>query len=131
MDGLFQVLAGVMLSVVLGIFLNKQNKDLGIVLTIAVCCMVIAASMVYLRPVVDFITQLRNLGQMDSQTVEIMLKVVGIGLVAEIGTLICNDSGNAALGKTVQMLATVVILWLSLPLMNALLELVQEILGEV
>ena len=131
MGSLFQVLAGVLLAVIVGIYLNKQNKDLGMVMTILVCCMVIGAAIAYLQPLIDFARQLRELGQMDERTVGIMLKVVGIGLIAEITMLICSDSGNASLGKTVQILATAVILWLSLPMLQILLDMVQEMLGEV
>ena len=59
-----------------------------------------------------------------------MLKAVGIGVISEIAVLICQDSGNAALGKGLQLLATIVVLWLALPLMQGLLELVQKILGD-
>jgi len=131
MDTLFQILAGAMLAVILGIFLNKQNREIGAVLTVVVCCMVFFASAVYLRPILQFFAQLQELGGMDSESVGIMLKIVGIGLIGEIAGLICSDSGNAAVGKAVQTLTTVVILWLSLPMMKTLLELVQEILGEV
>lgn len=45
--------------------------------------------------------------------------------------MVCTDAGNASLGKAVQLLGTAVILWLSLPLFKALVELLQSILGEV
>ena len=80
---------------------------------------------------VDFIRQLQENTGIDPQFVRILLKSVGIGLVAEIAGLICTDAGNAALGKTIQILATAVILWLALPLMGALLELVRRIMEEV
>jgi hypothetical protein len=51
--------------------------------------------------------------------------------VAEIAGLICTDAGNAALAKTIQILATAVILWLTLPLMQALLDLVRKIMEGV
>jgi stage III sporulation protein AD len=85
----------------------------------------------YLKPVVDFIHTLQDTAQLDDAMLEILLKAVGIGLVGEIASLICTDTGNAALGKSLQMLSAAVILWLSLPLLTQLLELLQQILGEV
>ena len=49
----------------------------------------------------------------------------------EITSLICTDAGNAALGKSVQILATCGILWLSIPLFTSLIDLLNKILGEV
>lgn len=131
MELFLQVLAGVLLTVVLGIALGKQNKDMSMVLTLAVCCMVLVAAISYLKPVIDFVHQLEALGGLDSEMIQIMLKAVGIGLICQIAVLICGDSGNAALGKTIQILASAVVLWLSLPLMRALLEMIQKILGDL
>jgi stage III sporulation protein AD len=131
MELFLQVLAGVLLTVVLGIALGKQNKDMSMVLTLAVCCMVLAAAISYLRPVIEFVQQLEVLGGLDSEMLQIMLKAVGIGLISQIAVLICGDCGNAALGKTIQILASAVVLWLSLPLMRALLEMIQKILGDL
>ena len=85
----------------------------------------------YLNPVMEFIGQVRLLGNLNGESFRILLKAVGIGIISEIAIQICQDSGNAALGKGLQLLASVVVLWLSLPLMQELLELVQKILGDV
>ena len=131
MDRFWQVIAGVLLAVVLGAILGKSSKDMMLVLTMVACCLVLAAAFAYLEPVLDFVRKLQELGQLDQTMSGVLLKVVGIGVVAEIAVLICNDAGNGALGKALQILATVVILWLSLPLMQSLMELVQKIMGEV
>lgn len=131
MDRFWQIIAAVLLTVVLGMALSKNSKDITLVLTMIVCAMVLTAAFTYLEPVLDFIKELQSLGQLDSAMSGILFKAVGIGIVAEIAVLICNDSGNGALGKTLQIVSTVVILWLSLPLMQSLLELVQKIMGEI
>ena len=115
----------------LGLMLNKQGKDMGTVLSIAVCCMVAMIAISYLQPVVEFLQKLETLGGLDESMVGILLKAVGIGFVAEIAGLICSDAGNSSLGKSIQILGSAVILWLSIPLFNSLIELVQEILGEI
>ena len=131
MEGFLQAAAGVLLAVILGLVLAKQGKDWALVLTAAVCCMVLAVGAGYLQPVLDFLRELQNLSGLDPQLLTVVLKAVGIGLVAEIASLICQDAGNAALGKGIQILASMAVLWLSLPLMRSLLELVQTILGEL
>ncbi len=100
-------------------------------LTTVVCCMVIAGALQYLEPVFSFVENLETLAGLDHDFFQILLKSVGIGLIAEIASLICADVGNAALGKSLQIMATAVILWLSLPLFNSLIDLMINILGEV
>ena len=131
MTAFLQAAAAVLLAVVLGLMLNKQGKDMGTVLSIAVCCMVAMIAISYLQPVVEFLQKLETLGGLDESMVGILLKAVGIGFVAEIAGLICSDAGNSSLGKSIQILGSAVMLWLSIPLFNSLIELVQEILGEI
>ena len=122
--------AAVLLAVVLGLSLGKQ-KDIGVLLTMAVCCMVAMIAISYLEPVLDFLRELETLGDLQGDMLGILLKAVGIGLVSEIAGLVCNDAGNGSLGKTLQMLGSAVILYLSLPIFTALLELIREILREL
>lgn len=131
MTAFWQGAAVVLLTVILGLALGKHGKEAGLLLTLAVCCMVCVLALSYLQPVIAFIHQLQAVGQLNDEMLEILLKTVGIGLIGEIASLICADSGNAALGKTLQLLSAAVILWLSIPLLNQLLELIQQILGEV
>ena len=131
MDVFLKCCAGVILAVVLTLTLGNRSKDIGIVLIMGVCCLVFMAVMRYLRPVVDFLETLVAVGGLDTTLFSILLKVVGIGLVSEIAAMICADSGNASLGKTLQILGNAVILWLALPLFSIVLELIQTILGEL
>lgn len=131
MEVFLKASAVVLLSIVIGLILAKQNKDISLLLTMTVCCIVVIAALSYLHPVIDFFRKLMQIGQLDSELFAILLKAVGIGLLSEITVLICADSGNAALGKVIQILATAVILWISLPLLDNLMELVQKILEAV
>lgn len=131
MELFLQATAAVLVAVILVLTINPHNKELGLLLTVAVCCMVVAAAGQFVRPVIGFLDQLRQVGQLDNAYLTILLKVVGIGFLSEIAALVCADAGNATLGKTLQMLAACVILWLSIPLLGSLLELIQDILGGI
>ena len=131
MDAVLKVIIGALIAVILGLMLRQQGKDIALLLSTAVCCMVVAVGINYLAPVVSFVQELHTSTGTDTEYLRILLKSVGIGLVAEIAGLICTDAGNAALAKTIQILATAVILWLALPLMQALLDLVRRIMEGV
>lgn len=127
----WQTAAAVLLAVILGLTLEKQGKDIGVLLTIAVCCMGVLIALAYLDPVLDFLRKLETLGNLDGRLISVLFKVVGIGLVSEIAGMICTDAGKESLGKSLQMVATAVILWLSLPIFTALIDLIQTILGGI
>lgn len=130
MDIFLKAGAAALITVVLCLILSKRDKDIALLLTVAGCCLLVILAVTYLEPVFAFFSQLQTLGDMDSDVLGILLKAVGIGLLSEICGLICTDVGNSALGKALQIVATAVILWISLPLLRSLMDLVGEILGE-
>lgn len=129
MEFFWQAVAGVLIGVILCTLLSKSGKDIALLLSLFVCCMALMAAVYFLEPVVELIGTLREAGQLDSEMLRIVLKAVGIGIVGELASLICSDSGNSALGRAVEILAAAAVLWLSIPLISALLELVQEMAG--
>jgi stage III sporulation protein AD len=131
MDIFMKTAAAAMMTTVLGLVLAKQGKDMTVLITLAACAMIAAAAVLYLQPVIQFFYRLIDLTNLNEEHLKIIFKTVGIGLIGELVTLVCNDAGNAALGKTLQILTSAVVLWLSIPLFESFLELVQSILGEV
>ena len=130
--GMFlRAFGAIMIAVILTLTLSKQEKELSLLLTIGVCCMVMLVALEYLSPMVDFIHRLEALCDGEKGWIGILLKSVGIGLVAEIAALVCTDAGNGSLGKSLQFLASAVIIYLSIPVFNGLMDLLQQILGEV
>ena len=128
MDTFLKAISGILVAVLLNLCLSKQAKDYSLLLTVLVCsCIAVSASQ-YLRQIVDFVHRLNQTAKMDTNAMAIILKVVGVGILGEIVSQICADSGNASLGKTLQILNSAVVLWLSLPLFTALLELIEGIL---
>ena len=131
MGTFFQAAAMVLVASVLGLVLAKQGKEMTAMLTIGVCCMVMIAAVAFLKPILDLLRQLEVLGKLNSEMVQILFKVVGIGLVSEIAGMICADAGSASMGKALQILGSAVMLWLSIPVFQTLLELIQRIIGGI
>ena len=129
MDVFLKASALTLTAVILCIILSSYGKNFVILVIIAVCCFMLIASVTYLKPIMEFIQKLQSKGDWDPQWLEIILKAVGLGFITEIITNVCNDSGNSALGKTLQYLSTFVILWLSLPLFTTLLEMLDNVLN--
>lgn len=126
-----QIYAVVLVSVILILTFEKNEKQIGTALSVLTTCLVLWASIMYLEPIINFIRQIESMTLIDHEMFGVLLKVSGMGVITEIANLICTDSGNASLGKAVQLLGISIILWLSLPLFSSLVSLLQEILGEL
>lgn len=125
----FQCCAAILLAVILILMLGNRGKEYGLLLALFACGLAGIVLLQFLKPILDFVMQIEQMGNLDDTVTTILLKAVGVGLISEIVSLICNDSGSGSLGKLIQMLGSAVVLWLSLPLFTMLFELIQRIFG--
>lgn len=128
MDSFVKIVALSLITVILCLVLSRQNKDVALILSIAACVMAACVGFSYLRPVLDFFDNLSDFTQLDPNMLSVLLKASGVGILGELTALLCADAGNAAIGKTVQLVSVMVILWISLPLYEGLLELIQRVM---
>ena len=123
-----QTAGAVLIAGILGLILSSQDKSMGLLLILAVCIMVLMLAVHFLGPVIDFLQQLQQIGTLQEDYMQILYKITAISVISEICGMICSDSGNPALGKALHYLAAAVILWLSIPVFQGMLDMIQEIL---
>ena len=121
--------AVVLIGLILALILGKQSKELGLLLTLAVCVLVSIAALGFLEPVMDLLERLRDLGELDGQALSILLKCAGISVLSELAGLLCADAGEGAMAKALTLLSNAAMLWLSLPLIEQLLTIIGEVLA--
>lgn len=129
MEAFWKAAAILILTVIFGAAIGKTEKDISVVLSVAACCIVMMVALQYLSDVVAFLWELGNSGAEGNPFLSILLKISGVALVTELSSLLSADAGNSSLGKAMQILGNAVILFLSLPIFEAFLSMIQEILG--
>ena len=120
-----------MLTVFLTMILSSHRKEYTILLIVLVCVTVCVICMGYVEDIVSFLHQLEQAGNLNSDIVKTLIKVVGIGFLSEITVMICTDSGNGTLGKVLQMTASCLIIWLCIPLFTEFLSIINEVLNNI
>lgn len=131
MDIFWKAIGGSLIALVFGLVLAKRNPDVAVVLNLLVCCMLVGIAMGFLSPLLTFFQQLADLGGLDRDKLEILMKATALGLISQIASMLCADAGNSALGKGIEIAAVCAILWISLPLLSALTELIKDTLGQL
>lgn len=129
MAAYWKAVAVVLLAIILTVTLGKTEKDISVILSMAVCCIVIMIALQYLSEVIEFLWKLGNSTVNHNPYMDILLKISGVAMMTELTELIGSDAGNSSIGKVMQILGNAVILFLSLPLFEAFLSVVQEIMG--
>ena len=123
--------AAILIAAIFSVILAKNGKDISILLSLSVCCMVLLLAGTYLRPVLDFVMNLTNLGELKPELINALLKITGIGMISQIVTLVCMDAGNQTLAKALQIMTSALILCLSIPLLEEMLSLIESVLGSI
>ena len=123
--------AAALIGLILVLVVGRQSRDLGMLLSLAVCVLLALGAMEFLEPVLELLDELKRLGELDGGAVGILLRCAGIGMVSELAGLLCADAGEGAMGKALQICANAAILWLSLPLLRQVLTMIGEVLAKV
>ena len=112
MEQFLQAAALAMVGAVLAIVLQKDSRELSILLVIACSTAILLLAISFLEPLVDFVTRVRLLGNLDEGMVRILLKTAGVGLIAELAGAVCEDAGQGPLGKMVRICGSAAALYL-------------------
>lgn len=129
MQGFFQVLAIAMVSVTVILILRKHTGELALVMAILCAAALCVFAVSTLRPVMDMLARLEALSGVNTAILSPVFKTAMIGILTNVGAGICADSGESGIARMVELCGTAVALYLSAPLISAVLDLLDALLG--
>ena len=98
-------------------------------LSLVACVCIYSISFQFFYPVLELIRTIQSMTKLEAAVTSPVLKVVGIGFISQITSAVCQDSGEKALGQAIEIGCTMLALYVSLPLLSAVLDLLENILG--
>lgn len=116
-----------LLSVILTATLKTERGEFVQLLSLSACCLIGICAMQLIKPVLEFAQQLRAAGQLSSVYTGVLLKCAGVSMLGQVASCICTDGGNSAVAKILQILTAIAVMYLSLPVFSALLDLIERI----
>lgn len=120
------------IAVVGSILAAVVKRDAGaIALAVALicCCTLVSCLLGILKPLLRFLEELRQTSGLSTTILSPLLKSVAIGLITEIAAGVCGDAGQSSLAKFVQLCGAAAALYVALPLMEAILAMLQSLNG--
>lgn len=122
-------IAGIVIcALLLSVLLKRYNSEFS--LFIVLCAAIIMFFMISddLHTVVMRFTELTDNVGGTRQYINLMLKVLGISLIAQLLSDLCRDSGESALATQTETAAKIIILIISFPLFESVIEVVTGLL---
>ena len=129
MDTAAKIGAIAMVASVFCVLLREREKSLSVVASLLACTGILLLSVNLLRPVWSVAEQVRRMSGLSDLLTEPVWKVVGIGLVTQMASGVCADAGENALAKIVEVSGGILAVYTTLPLLSAVLGLLETLLG--
>lgn len=120
---------GVALITVVCVLLVKQVKP-----EIAVCIglvggiIIISMIINYVFEIINAFTFIVDKTGVGTGIFKTVLKIIGVGYLAEFSANLCNDSGNTSIGDKIVLAGKIIILAYSLPIVTSIIEVLMGIL---
>lgn len=118
----------VLISLILIIFLRETKREFALILSIA-CGLIL-----FITVADDFINVAKSIYNFSSQIknvnayISLMIKILGISLIAQFVVDLCRDAGENALASQTEIASKILILIMTLPLFETVISIVTGLL---
>jgi len=114
-------------GVLLALLINRTNPEMSVVLNLSICVVLIALAMKVFPSVTEVLALAEAESGLSSAYTAPVLKCVGIGLTARMGSDICKDAKQEAVASAVEICGAICALYVSLPLIKMLMRMIGEL----
>ena len=115
-------------AALLALTVKKQTPELALTLSLCACAMGAGLVLSYARPLVELARELAERAGLEPELTSPLWRCLGMGLLTELASALCADAGEGALAKIVELGGGLLCLVISLPLLQAVLALIRELL---
>ena len=122
---ILQVVVVSIVAIVAIMVVKQFNKDITLAISIGIGVMILISICDQLYDVIYAFYDISNQAQVDSESISCVIKVVGIGYLAEFSNNICIDTGNKNIGEKVLFASRIAIMLCVLPILQNLFDIIK------
>ena len=111
------------------VLIKKQAGEQAILLTAAVAAILIYRALAYVTPLLSELERLFTRAGIESTYFSILLKTVAASLVTRLCADLCRDSGSQTLATLSEIVGTIAVLLISIPVFEAVIDLLLGCFG--
>lgn len=116
------------IAVLMAITFKKGREEYSLYISIAACFIILLLGIGKLEVILDTIGRLQGYIKINKAYINILVKIIGITYVTEFAASLCKDSGYQAIGEQVELVGKLSILAISMPILLALLDTINNFL---
>ncbi len=108
--------------------LRKDSPVMAMLIALAAGCVILFTSVGAVREVSDFVREVAEEANVSGTVLAVLLKTVGIALIARIASDLCRDAGLGAAASAAELAGTAAALYAALPVMQGVFHMIKELL---
>ena len=128
MDILIKAAAAALTAAVLGLALKKTAPDMTLLLTLAAALFTASLAAGAVGEIGGFFREISDAVGLSPEAVTIVIKTVCIAVLTKLCSDLCRDAGHSALASALEFTGSAAALYLSLPLMRSVVEVVDSLI---
>lgn len=119
---IFKVVSFCIIATILIIIIKQQKPEIALLLTIVATISVMLFAIYKMGDIFNLLDNLAGKSGISKDFLVIIIKVTIIAYIVEFGKNICTDAGQSAIATKLEMAGKVIIVTLSLPIINSLIN---------
>ena len=123
-----QIIGIGLVAVIISIILKENRPEFAVFISIVVGVIIIVGLIPNVKNIIDYIQNLSSKININSNFVNILLKITGIAILTEFAVSVCNDANEKAIGSKIDLGGKILIISMSLPIIKALLDVILKML---
>lgn len=116
------------IAVIIIVILKQYRPEFAIYASIIAGVLILTLASGTLSGIIDMINSISSKTNINSDFLVILIKITGIAILTEFAVSICKDSGESAIASKVDIGGKIIIISMSIPIINALMDTVVKIL---
>lgn len=116
-------------GVMLGFLIKGTKPEYACFITMGIGLIILGFAVGKLRYLFEAIEKMRTSLPVDGSYISTLVKMIGITYIGQFSSGICKDAGYQATGAQIELFCKLSIMVLSMPILLALLETIEEFLA--
>jgi len=121
-------LLGIIASII-AIILRRENGAFALILSLTTGLIIFNLIIPDLNNIFKKLKDISSSFNINSNYITILLKIIGIAYISEFASQLCIDAGESSIASKIEFSAKILIMIISIPVMNELLELIIHMMG--
>ncbi|HIR83801.1 MAG TPA: stage III sporulation protein AD [Candidatus Galloscillospira excrementavium] len=128
MEEMLKIAAVAVISAICAVVVKKQVQELGLVLALTAGALILSFALSAMEGVRQLMDTLASLAGLSSSVLLPVVKTVGIAIVTRVAAEVCRDAKEGGIAAFVETAGAACALFVALPLLEAVLELMTELM---